>query len=163
MTTSQGLCDLLKSKGFDFYTGVPDSTFEGVFSLLESDPSVAYVSAVREDAAIGMAVGAYLSGRRPLVLMQNSGLGLSINALASLAVLYKTEMLLLIGWRGYQGKDAPEHLIMGECTPDLLRDVGVPYEVLEPNGVAEGLQRAVDAMEAGRTPAALIIRPGVLE
>ena len=163
MTTSQGLCDLLKSKGFDFYTGVPDSTFEGVFSLLESDPSFAYVSAVREDAAIGMAVGAYLAGRRPLVLMQNSGLGLSINALASLAVLYKTEMLLLIGWRGYQGKDAPEHLIMGECTPDLLRDVGVPYEVLEPNAVAEGLQRAVDAMEAGPTPAALIIRPGVLE
>ncbi len=162
MTTSQDLCDLLKAKGFDFFAGVPDSTFEGVFRILERDPEITYVASVREDAAIGMAIGAYLSGRRAMVLMQNSGLGLSINALASLALMYKTEMLLLIGWRGYEGKDAPEHLLMGECTPDLLDDIGVPYEVLEADDAAGGVDRAVAAMEAGPTPAALVIRPGVL-
>jgi phosphonopyruvate decarboxylase len=52
--------------------------------------------------------GAYLGGKRPLVVMQNSGLGVSLNALGSLHILYELPVLLLVTWRGYQGKDAPE-------------------------------------------------------
>ena len=36
---------------------------------------------MREDEAVGMAAGAYMAGRIPAVLMQNSGLGTSLNTL----------------------------------------------------------------------------------
>ncbi len=52
--------------------------------------------------------------------MQNSGLGVSVNALGSLHQLYRMPVLLLVTWRGYEGKDAPEHLVMGRILPDLL-------------------------------------------
>ena len=94
----------LEEAGFDFFTGVPCSLMKGVFRLLDRQ---GYVQAVREDAAIGMASGAYLAGKQPAVLMQNSGLGQSVNALASLSLLYKIPCLLLIGWRGYGGEDSP--------------------------------------------------------
>ena len=55
-----------------------------------------------------------------MVVMQNSGLGVSLNALGSLHILYELPVLLLVTWRGYQGKDAPEHLVMGEVLPGLL-------------------------------------------
>ena len=48
-----------------------------------------YLGETREDAALGVAAGAYLGGRRPVVIMQNSGLGVSLNALGSLHILYE--------------------------------------------------------------------------
>jgi sulfopyruvate decarboxylase subunit alpha len=163
MTTSLEFCELVKAKGFDFFAGVPDSTFKEVLHILERDPNVTYITAVREDVAVGLAVGAYLAGRRPMVLMQNSGLGVSINAFTSLALLYQMPMLVLIGWRGYQGRDASEHLIMGRCMLALLQDIGMPYEVLEADTVRHDVERAVATMEAGRTPTAIILREGILE
>jgi sulfopyruvate decarboxylase alpha subunit len=162
MTSSIEFCELVKARGFGFFTGVPDSTFKEVLHILERDLTVTYIPAVREDVAVGLAVGAYLAGRRPMVLMQNSGLGVSINAFTSLALLYKTPMLVLIGWRGYQGQDAPEHLIMGKCMLDLLQDIGLPYEVLEADTVRDDIERAVATMEAGRIPIAVILRKGIL-
>ena len=119
---------MLKEKGFDFFTGVPCSILKGVINYLSEDPDVPYIPATREDEALGIATGAYLTGKKPIVLMQNSGLGNSIGTLASLVLLYEIPLLLLISWRGYQGKDAPEHLIMGKATVKLLEDIGVPTQ-----------------------------------
>ena len=76
--------------------------------------------------AVGLAAGAWLGGRRPVVVMQNSGLGTSLNALASLSLMYGLPALLLVTWRGYQGKDAPEHILMGEISPGILELLGIP-------------------------------------
>ena len=162
MVTSDEFYKFLKNKGINFFTGVPDSTFKDVFRLLEQDAATTYIPAVSEDVAIGLAVGGRLGGQFPIVMMQNSGLGVSINALASLATLYKVPLLLMIGWRGYQGKDAPEHLIMGESMLDLLRNIGVPYEVLEAETVYADTERAIAQMESQRIPVALIVRKGIL-
>lgn len=162
MVTSNEFYKFLKAKGINFFTGVPDSTFKEVFRLLEQDVATTYIPAVSEDVAIGLAVGGRLGGQFPMVLMQNSGLGVSINALASLATLYKVPILLMIGWRGYQGKDAPEHLIMGESMLNLLQDIGVPYEVLEAESVYDDTERAIAQMETHSIPVALIIRKGIL-
>ena len=43
--------DLLERHGYDFFTGVPCSLFEGVTRVLDADPRYGYVSAVREDSA----------------------------------------------------------------------------------------------------------------
>ncbi len=63
----------LKEAGFDFFAGVPCSLLKGLVSLLDADASARYISATREDSAIGMAFGAWLGGRLPMVPMQNSG------------------------------------------------------------------------------------------
>jgi phosphonopyruvate decarboxylase len=81
--TGSDLAARLLGRGFDFFTGVPCSLIESLIAALEADPAVLYVPAVREDAAVGVAAGAWLGGRRPVVLMQNSGLGTSLNALRS--------------------------------------------------------------------------------
>jgi phosphonopyruvate decarboxylase len=73
----------LHHHGFDFFTGVPCSLIEDLIAVLETGRAP-YVAAVREDSAVGVAAGAWLGGRRPVVLMQNTGLGTSLNALASL-------------------------------------------------------------------------------
>ncbi|MFQ5881663.1 MAG: thiamine pyrophosphate-binding protein [Candidatus Methylomirabilales bacterium] len=150
---------LLEEAGFDFFTGVPCSLMKGIFALLYRQ---GYVQAVREDAAVGMAAGAYLGGKQPVVLMQNSGLGQSLNALASLNLLYKTPCLLLIGWRGYGGKDAPEHILTGQITPTLLEILGVPYQVLEEETIPQAIQWSARLMKKDRIPVALLLRKGMV-
>lgn len=147
--------------GYDFFTGVPCSLISGLIAVLDSDPDCAYYPETREDAAIGLACGAYLAGKQPVVLMQNSGLGVCINALTSLSLLYKTPALLVITWRGYQGNDAPEHVIMGDVCGRLLDTIGVSYRVPEPATLLADLQWATDYQRQHQLPAALLLRPGV--
>lgn len=156
------LCDALRRRGFDFFVGVPDTILKGVIDVMSADPGVRYVPAAREDEAVGIAVGAFLGGRRPVVLMQNSGFANSIGALASLPFLYGVPLLMLISWRGYRGKDAPEHFVMGKCTVNLLKDVGIVAETLTQKKWNAAIDRVVGAMEKKRAPAAILIRDGVV-
>ena len=163
MVTTRVFCTTLKEKGFNFFTGVPCSILKDVINYLSEDPDVPYIPATREDEAIGIATGAYLAGKKPVVLMQNSGLGNSIGTLASLVLLYEIPLLLLISWRGYQGKDAPEHLIMGKSMLKLLEDIGVPAQLLSKENAEETISNAVKIIEERSLPTAIIVRRGVIE
>ena len=156
------LAALLDRHGFDFFTGVPCSLVEDLIAALETHPRFPWLPAVREDVAVGMAAGAWLGGRRPVVVMQNSGLGTSLNALASLSLMYGLPALLLVTWRGYQGKDAPEHILMGEISPGLLDLLGIPYRVLSAGSIEEHLAWATRELDARETPVALLVPPGVV-
>jgi len=151
---------LLQEAGFNFFTGVPDSALAGVIAVLLERQT--YVPAVREDEAVGMAAGAYLGGRVPVVLMQNSGLGTSLNALLSLNLIYLLPCLLLISWRGHDGADAPEHLVMGRVMTQQLDLVRIPHRTLKAETVREDLGWAAQVFMARRLTAALLITKGVL-
>ncbi|NMX21396.1 sulfopyruvate decarboxylase subunit alpha [ANME-1 cluster archaeon GoMg4] len=163
MVTTKDFCSMLKKQGFDFFTGVPCSILKGVINYLSEAPDIPYVPATREDEAIGIATGAYLAGKKPAVLMQNSGLGNSISVLGSLVLLYEIPILLLISWRGYQGKDAPEHLIMGKSMLNLLDDIGVPSQILLKEKAEETISDAVKIMDVANKPTAIIVKRGVIE
>ena|SRR4030067_2281642 len=156
-------CLLLENNGFNLYTGVPCSILSNIISYLSGSPEFTYIPATREDEAIGIAFGAYIGGKKPVVLMQNSGLGVSIDALTSLVLLYKVPMLFIISWRGYQGKDAPEHLLMGRCMLDFLRAMHIPAEILERDSVEKQVMNAVKIMDRKEVPVALVLREGVID
>ncbi len=154
----------LKGSGFDFFCGVPCSLLKGLVSLLERDHAAGYVSATREDSALGMAAGAFFGGKRPMVLMQNSGLGVSVNALASLHTLYEIPVLIVISWRGEDRSDAPEHWMMGEIMAPVLDLMKIPHRVLsaaEP--MAAQVAWAREQLDATQKPVALVVPGGVLE
>src|SRR5439155_580596 len=122
-----------------------------------------YIPSVREDIAIGLAAGAWLGGRAPAVVMQNSGLGTSLNALVSLSLLYRLPALLLVTWRGHGGADAPEHILMGEISPALLDLIRIPHRVLTATGAAAELHWAKTESSRLSQPVALLVPPGLLE
>jgi phosphonopyruvate decarboxylase len=153
----------LERHGFDFFTGVPCSLVEDLIAVLERGARAPYVAAVREDAAVGVAAGAWFGGRQPVVLMQNSGLGTSLNALASLSLMYGLPALLVVTWRGYSGKDAPEHLLMGEISPALLDLLRIPHRVLAVESLDTDLAWAARAMRERMQPVALLVPPKIVE
>ena len=163
MSLSLAFCALLRDAGFDFYTGVPDSTFKLLLRQIEARTEFDYVPSVSENVAIGLAVGAYLGGRRPVILMQNSGLALALNPLASLAALYRVPILLVIGWRGHDGKDSPEHGLMGSATLRLLDALGLPYYIPDAASLKREVGRAAATMDERCAPCALVCRPEIFK
>ena len=157
------LAALLERRGFDFFAGVPCSLIEDLIATLEGHPRLPYIPAPREDVAVGLAAGAWFAGRRPAVLMQNSGLGTSLNALASLSLMYGLPSLLLVTWRGHRGKDAPEHILTGEISPRLLELLKIPHRVLAADTLEADLTWAVETMDRAMQPIALLVPPGVVE
>jgi len=95
---------------YDFVVGVPCSKFKDIIDYNKS------IIGTREDETIGMAIGAYLVGKKPLVFMQNSGLGNCIDIITSLLKPYNIEIPLLVSLR----KKPEHHSFMGKITKDLL-------------------------------------------
>jgi phosphonopyruvate decarboxylase len=75
-------------------------------------------------------------------------------------------MLLMIGWRGEPGvKDEPQHVKQGEITLELLKTLGIPYEVLPQEfvGAEAAINKAFEFMHTSSAPYALVIRKDTLE
>jgi sulfopyruvate decarboxylase subunit alpha len=151
----------LQGIGFDFFTGVPDTILGGIIAYLTE--ARLYTPAVREDEAVAMASGAYLGGKIPAVLMQNSGLGQSLNVLASLNLIYRIPCLLLISWRGFQGKDAPEHLVMGQTMTNILDTVKIPHRTVEAATIPNDLEWVAKTFMEQRIPVALLLKKGIVK
>jgi len=151
--------DALLSAGFDFFTGVPCSLVGPLIAELERRGL--YHGETREDAALGVAAGAHFGGRLPVVVMQNSGLGVSVNALGSLHSLYEIPVLVMVTWRGFEGKDAPEHLVMGDILVRLLDLLDVPHRAPTADSLAADVAWAADRSRATRKPVAIVVKPGL--
>ncbi len=152
----------MTENGFNFFTGVPCSLLSGLISSLENNQEVPYIPAVREDAAVGLCAGAYMAGSLPVLLMQNSGLGYCLNAFTSLNLIYKIPTLVIMSWRGCGGKDAPEHIIMGEINEDLLKTAGMEYAVITAENHEQVLQQAILKIKEG-LPFTLLVKKGIFD
>ena len=155
----------LTERGFDFFTGVPDSLLKDFCGYIaDTHPNDKHIIAANEGTAVSIAAGYHMATRKfPLVYLQNSGIGNTINPLLSLVhpKVYKIPMLLLIGWRGEPGKkDEPQHLVQGKVMNSLLTDVGISYEVLPDyeEGAAAALDLALFHMKNRGSPYAFLVR-----
>ena len=169
MIRCQDFVDWLGALGVDFYAGVPDSLLKPVCFYLADHAGDRHVVAANEGGAVALACGWHLAtGKVPLVYLQNSGQGNTINPLLSLADrdVYSIPLFLLIGWRGEPGtKDEPQHVKQGKVTVSLLDAMDIPHRVLLPE--PEGARRCVDDLleiaKTERRPVALMVRKDTFE
>ncbi|ASR49976.1 phosphonopyruvate decarboxylase [Paenibacillus kribbensis] len=133
----------MKSLGYDFFTGVPCSFLKDLinYSINECD----YVGAANEGDAVAIASGAYLGGRKSVVLMQNSGLTNAVSPLTSLNYTFKLPVLGFVSLRGEAGvADEPQHELMGQITTQLLDLMQVKWSYLS-NDIEEASKQLHEA------------------
>ena len=152
-----------QERGFSFYSGVPCSFLTPLINRVISDPALDYVGAASEGEAVAVAAGAWLAGRRTVVMCQNSGLGNTVNPLTSLNHPFRIPTLMIVTWRGQPGlKDEPQHELMGEVTGSLLDAIAIGHAEFpkEVDAVPAALDRAERTMAAEELPFALIMEKG---
>ena len=142
---SRSLLDRLKKAGADFFVTFPCKLLGDLIVEIENDPDVVHVPVTREEEGVGIAAGAYLGGKSPVMVIQNSGIGNSINALASLTMLYRMPLVLVLSHRGTEGEKISAQVPMGRYTRGLLSGIGVKVYRL---GKAGDLNRVRDLAAA---------------
>lgn len=168
MVNQQYLFESLKKMGIDFYTGVPDSLLNNFcLYMVQNIPDGQHVMAANEGNAVAIAAGHYMAtGKIPIVYMQNSGIGNATNPLLSLThdCVYGIPMILVIGWRGDPAiNDHAQHKKQGELTPVLMKDMDIPYEILDDeNTVIQKFEWAVSKTKEISSPVALIAKKAIL-
>lgn len=168
MVDLKKLFESLTAQGIVFYTGVPDSLLNDFcLYLTRKFSDNQHIMAANEGNAIGIACGHYLAtGKIPVVYMQNSGIGNATNPLLSLThdYVYGIPMVLVIGWRGDPAiSDHAQHRKQGELTPVLMKDMDIPYMILDSDDtVIEKFAWAVAKAEEISSPAALIVKKAIL-
>ena len=120
MDSTEAIYNGLKDAGIDFIVSVPCVNLTRLLNIIDEDPDITHIPVTREEEGIGICAGAYLGGMRPAILMQNSGLGNSINALKSLIELYEIPLLMIMSHRGTEGESICGQVPMGESTPRIL-------------------------------------------
>jgi len=168
MVNQQTLFEALDRLGVKFFTGVPDSLLNDFCLYMTNNiPDSRHVMAANEGNAIGIAAGNYMAtGNIPVVYMQNSGIGNAANPLLSLThdCVYGIPMILVIGWRGDPSiNDHAQHKKQGELTPVLMKDMDIPYEILDSDDtVIDKFTWAVNKAKEISSPVALIAKKAIL-
>jgi sulfopyruvate decarboxylase TPP-binding subunit len=70
---------------------------------------------------------------------------------------------LLVSWRGFQGKDAPEHLVMGETMTQLLDTMRIPHRTISEPTLAADLRWTAETFMKQRIPVALLLKKGIVK
>jgi len=117
----------LKRAGINFAASVPCVNLQELLERLDSDRDIIHLPATREEEGVGICAGAWMGGHRPALLMQNSGLGNCINALASLDLLYGIPLLMIISHRGGRGESIIGQVPMGRLTVPLLEALEISH------------------------------------
>ena len=170
MISPKAFYDALAAEGVNFLVGVPDSLLKEFCAYVDAAlPPEQHLIAANEGSAVAIATGVHLaSGGLPMVYLQNSGLGNTVNPLLSLAdpEVYGIPMIILVGWRGEPGgKDEPQHVKQGRVSPALLEAMEMPYRVVEgENSAADDLAKwATSTARERNGPVALLVRKGAFD
>lgn len=149
--------DGLRAAGIDFAVFLPDSLLDGLEQLILERGEIPIYQCSREDEGIGMAMGAYLVGRKPLALMEGSGIGLSALVLAR-GIAQRTPTLLIAGHNSTLGESFDYHAATRLVAEPVLRALGIPYwvvtDVSQVRTVVVEAQRTVDGQ---RLPVAVLV------
>src|SRR5262245_20116234 len=92
--------DCLKEQRLETIVYVPDIVLADLIRRVEADSYFTAISPTREEEGVGIISGAYLGGKRGVLMMQNSGVGNAANAIAGLINPCQIPFIMLINPRG---------------------------------------------------------------
>lgn len=147
----------LKNAGINFIVSVPCANLKKLLNMIDEDENIRHVPVTREEEGFGICAGAYMGGMKPAILMQNSGLGNSVNVLASLNKLYNFPILMIISHRGTFGEGVYGQIPMSKATTKVLDSLDIFYQkVDDPNEAEETVERAWNLAKISEEPIALL-------
>ena len=120
----QDIFDVLRAQEISLVTHIPDAGHTRLIKLCEAHNGIDVVTLTSEEEGVGVVCGAWAGGRKGALLMQSSGVGNCINALA-LPVICRIPFLTIVSMRGEWGEFIPWQVPMGKATPAALEAIDV--------------------------------------
>ena len=166
MIPSSSFLEQCKERGHTLFTGTPCSYLKPFINYVIDDSELEFVETTNEGDAVALACGAWLGGRRSVVMFQNSGLGNAVNPLTSLSHTMKIPFIGITTLRGEPEGDGdePQHALMGAISTQLLDLMEIPwmYFPSQASEIKEGLTMA-ESCTRKRRPFFFVMKKGSVQ
>ena len=157
-SSSRLIYDALKSCGVRLISALPETWLVHLIRIADEDPEMTLVRLAKEEEGVGISAGAYLSGVKSAMLMQNHGFLAAINGIVSCAQLYRIPLLMLITHRGSFGERDPWQTEGGGVTEDVLHALRIAFQRLDnPANAAHQISEAQTLAYSSNKPVALLL------
>jgi len=148
----------LIDSGIDFAACLPDSAFQELYVPLGAQRGVDYIQVANEGDGVGICMGAWIGGKKPVLVMENTGFTVTPYALMRGPIPFGVPLLLLIAHRGGFHDQRWFSVPMGWGTMPLLDAMRISYEyVTETDKIRDAITGAVKSMNSIQAPVAVVL------
>jgi sulfopyruvate decarboxylase subunit alpha len=144
--------------GITHVVWIPDSEIGTWEPALTTTPGLTLLRVCREGEAFGLAAGLWLGGKKPIVLIQCTGLFEAGDALRNVIHDLKLPLFFLVGVRGYYAHQ--KGATSDTCpvfTEPILRAWQVPYTLLDRSHNGSDLAAAYRQAQAEKRAGAVLL------
>jgi sulfopyruvate decarboxylase TPP-binding subunit len=150
----------IAASGIDFVVSVPDiTTSEGLLRPLAQASAPKLIRICKEDEGVGICAGLAYTGKRALLLIQQTGLLDSINAIRGVAVEYALPICMMVGLLEKEPGVPPlQSKRYGvRIVEPILDAMGIRYHEIETDDDLGKIKPAIDEAYAASRPVVLLI------
>lgn len=156
MSVNEEIVESLVRNKVEFVTTVPCKQLAGVIDGVENHPDIMHVPSNKEDEGMGLCAGAFMGGKRPCIIMQNTAIGVTFNTLSSLTQFYNMPLPMIISYRGEIGEKVAIQVEMAVHTKALLQQLKIQtYHFHEPEDIKD-LDSILNHTYMSRKPTAIL-------
>lgn len=158
--TGCAIIEALKRSRVEFIVSVPDiCTSAGLLKPISEDPALRLVRVCKEDEGVSICAALSFCDRRGVLLMQQTGLMDSLNALRAIGVDYRNPVCMLVGLLGKEPDVAPAQSAsfgVRVITP-ILDVMGIRHCVLNADADLGACMQAIEDAFRLSAPLALLL------
>ncbi|PWT89135.1 MAG: sulfopyruvate decarboxylase [Proteobacteria bacterium] len=156
------LIEALAGAGINFVAAFPSSSLSSTEKLIEADSRFRCVFPSNEGEGVAICGGAWMAGKRPALIMENSGLSMIAYQVIRLNAAFEVPLLLVLDYRGDLGDGNWWAVPFGWTTPPLLDALRIPYTIAErKEELTDKVDRLARTAFHSKYPAALVLRYGM--
>ena len=146
----------LKRNNITHVVWLPDSETNFMYHQLMDDPDLDLVPVCREGETMAIAAGLWIGGKKPVALIQNTGIFESGDSIRGLGLDVSQPLLMLVGYRGWDRhgvtKDSAARFI-----EHILHAWGINYYLVETDAEASLISTAAEEAERTSRPVAVLL------
>ena len=140
LKTIKFLNEIIK-EGYTHLCVVPCSFVKSLINEAINNPKIEYFPAASEAVACSVAAGLKISGKKPIVIVQSSGMTNMASCITSLLNPYNITFPILTSWRTYsEGDSEIQHKHLATHLPNLIEAYGYNYEFLDKNNLDKTIE-----------------------
>jgi sulfopyruvate decarboxylase subunit alpha len=146
----------LKKNGVTHVVWLPDSETGFLYRALTAENGLSLVPVCREGEAVPIAMGLWVGGAAPVVIIQNTGLLESGDSVRGLALDARLPLVMLVGYRGWtrHGVTADSAARLTEPT---LHAWGLDYYLVESGADVGRISDAYQQAQRESRPVAVLV------
>ena len=146
----------MKKHGVTHVVWLPDSETNWLYLLMKAEPTITLVAVSREGLACSIAAGLAAGGRKPLVLIQNTGLMESGDSLRGWLLGLNIPLVMMIGLRGWTRHGVTQDTA-AVFTERFLNAFNINYYLVESDADASRISVAFAEAEKTKRPVAVLV------